>query len=383
VDNSADASPEIGTLSYSEMLSLPGYSYAEHFELQNMACPPDLQRPSRTEVADYFAVYPTAVGIQDTFYAGVDVENIARTDDGFFIGSHSIHCKHLVLATGIFSRSVAPPPLLSPLARLNTPTEPLLVVGSGFSAADVIISAPANRKILHIFRWAPESRPSPLRGCHHQAYPEYAGIYRQMKLAAMSSVNIHAKSPMMRRKNNPFFSRRDWASVYEGLPNAEIIDVKTEGACPKVRILLESGDTVEREVGGLAYVVGRRGSLDYLDNPLRREVLGVPGKMETSAKEASLITSRTLRTKVQVDFEVARDVFAIGSLTGDSLVRHAFGGCVFAASRIMGAGQRIHSPLCTCGQGEQLSNGSGYLTHASGGAEHSDLHIDRREIVAQ
>lgn len=379
VDNSVSTNLDIGTLSYSEMLSLPGYSYAEHYELQNRVPLPELQRPSRAEVADYFAVYPHAVGIQESLYTGAHVNSVSRTHNGFFIGSHGISCKHLVLATGIFSQTIAPPPLISPLARLDANSDPLLIVGSGFSAADAIVSVPSTRKIVHIFRWSPDTRPSPLRGCHHAAYPEYAGIYRQMKLASMASNAPRAVSPMMRRrKSNPFFSHRDWASAYEGLPNAEIVEVRTQGHSARLRIRLESGDIVERVVGGLEYVVGRRGNLDYLSPQLRRELLKPPEKFERPSKQEFLISGRTLRRKVEKDFEVAPGVFAIGSLTGDSLVRHAFGSCVAAASRIMGTARDGNVQ-----DREPAHVKNGYEVQASGGAEHADLHVDRRTIIAR
>lgn len=378
VDNPVSTNPAIGTLSYSEMLSLPGYSYAEHYELHNDTSLPELQRPSRAEVADYFAVYPHAVGIQDALYTRAHVGSVSRTHNGFYIGSHGVLCKHLVLATGIFTQTIGPPSLLTPLARLDAPSEPLLIIGSGFSAADVIISVPPHRKILHIFRWAPDTRPSPLRGCHHAAYPEYAGIYRQMKLAAMASKKPHAASPMMRRKSNPFFSHRDWASVYEGLPNAEIVEVEMEGSLARIRLKLESGDMIERVVGGLDYVIGRRGNLDYLSAPLRREVLSSPERFESPTEQGASLSGRSLRSKVETDFEVAPGVFVIGSLTGDSLVRHAFGGCVAAASRIMGT---IKTSKERSRVAAQTKNG--YELQANGGAEHSDLHIDRREIIAR
>ncbi|TID18048.1 hypothetical protein E6O75_ATG10693 [Venturia nashicola] len=377
-DNPVSTNPDIGTLSYSEMLSLPGYSYAQHYELQNNTPLPELQRPSRAEVADYFAVYPHAVGIQDSLYTGAHVNSLSRTPNGFYIASHGVLCKNVVLATGIFTQAIAPPPLLSPLARLDIPAEPLLIIGSGFSAADVIISAPPTRKIVHIFRWTPDIRPSPLRGCHHAAYPEYAGIYRQMKLASMSSNRPYVASPVLRRKSNPSFSHRDWASVYEGLPNAEVVEVRNEGNSARLRIRLESGNIIERIVGGLEYVVGRRGNLDYLSPPLRREVLGSPERFEHPLEQGSFISGRSLRRKVEIDFEVAPSIFVIGSLTGDSLVRHAFGGSVAAASRIMGTSKngKIHTRA-------PAHINSGFEVHASGGAEHTDLHIDRRGIIAR
>jgi hypothetical protein len=336
-ENPVSASADIGTLSYAEQLSLPGYSYADHLKRTKAQDQCDFVRPSRTEVADYLKAYPEAVGIADAIYTGIKVDNVYRSPSGFTIGSLGIRCKHLVLASGIFTVNIPPTPLLQPIAQLDSKEEPLLVIGSGFSAADVIISTPPTRRIIHIFQWAPESRPSPLRGCHHSAYPEYATVYRQMKLSAISSSKkTSARSPLARRKSNPFISQRDWASLYEGLPNAEVVAV----SCPEatgsatVTIRMPSGEHITRNVGGLAYVVGRRGTLDYLTPSLRSELLETSNGQPTDPQSVSLISGRTLRAKSESSLEVAQNVFIIGSLAGDSLIRHAVGGCVFAAGRI-------------------------------------------------
>ncbi|KAL7777628.1 hypothetical protein CFE70_004295 [Pyrenophora teres f. teres 0-1] len=263
-ENPVSASVNIGTLSYAEQLSLPGYSYADHLARNGKQDETEFVRPSRSEVADYLRAYPEAVGISDSVFTDLKAENVYRTVKGFSIGSLRIRCKHLVLASGIFTVNIPPPPLLAPIARLDSNEAPLLVIGSGFSAADIIISAPPTRRIIHLFRWAPEDRPSPLRGCHHTAYPEYATVYRQMKLAALatSKKSKTIKSPSIRCKSNSF-QQRDW-SLYEGLPNAEVVSVSTSKGVAKVELRLRSGEVITREVGGLAYVVGRRGTLDFI-----------------------------------------------------------------------------------------------------------------------
>lgn len=346
-ETAVDASAEIGTLSYSEMLSLPGYSYAQHYDRRHGRPAPAFERPTRTQVADYFAAYPQEVGILDAIHTAITVALVSRTTNGFSLllkNGDTITCTHLVLATGIFTLNYPPPPLLQPLSNLQNPDPdlPLLVIGSGFTAADVILSQPPTRRILHLFNWDPEIRPSPLKGCHHQAYPEYASVYRLMKLAALGS-NV-AKTPLRARKIDPFFTQRDWASIYEGLPNAEVwgVNIATtpEGhqiANIEIR-MMRTFQTVHRTVSGLAYVTGRRGSLAYLDRPLLREVIG--SKQIAAGASGYWISGRTIREKLEEgdgDLEVAPNVFIIGSLTGDSLVRHAYGGCVWAAGKIMGA----------------------------------------------
>jgi len=394
-DSPVDASAEIGTLSYAEQLSLPGYSYADHLAKKEKQDQCDFVRPSRTEVADYLRAYPEAVGIADAVFTTTRVDDVYRTREGFVIGSLGIRCRHLVLASGTFTVNIPPPPMLAPLVQLDSKQQPLLVVGSGFSAADVIISAPPTRRIIHIYVWAPEKRPSPLRGCHHTAYPEYAAVYRQMKLAAISSSKTRTvKSPMMRRKSNPFFQKRDW-ELYEGLPNAEItnISIAENKDTATITIRLTSGEQLTREVGGLDYVVGRRGTLDFLSNELRTEILTAPEQVLPVNTQA-LISGRTLRAKAETSLEVAKNVFITGSLTGDSLIRHAVGGCVFAAGRIMGVIPTNFSPDSTpsptsstprsaspvsASDSERLELKRSTTGERTNG--HADLHLDRRKLA--
>ncbi|KAI4125205.1 MAG: hypothetical protein LQ347_005453 [Umbilicaria vellea] len=342
-DNPVAASWDIGALSYLEMLSLPGYSFTEHYQTLYGKAPVDFHRPTRREVADYLATYPERVGISDTIYTSTTIENIVRSPTGFHIYPHSIHCNHLVLASGTFSHLIPPRPLLQPLLNLPPPSTlaaapPTLVVGSGFTAADIIISAPPTQRIIHIFKWAPDARPSPLRACHPQAYPEYAGVYRRMKLAAIKASGPRdVFSPLKRAKSNPFFESRDWESVYEGFPNTVIKEVDVQEAGATVTLQSDDGMTLQRKVAGLKYVVGRRGSLQYLDKSLQAEVFGHDGYR---VGDVASISGSTLRAKVEENLEIAPDVFVIGSLSGDSLVRFAFGGCVYAAREIMGRKER-------------------------------------------
>ncbi|KAF2266438.1 hypothetical protein CC78DRAFT_566827 [Lojkania enalia] len=406
-ENPVAARADIGTLSYAEMLSLPGYSYSEHIAQEEKREQCDFVRPTRAQVAGYLKAYPQAVGISDAVHTATRVPTVHRTANGFVIGSLGIRCKHLVLASGIFTVNIPPTPLLMPIAQLDTCTEPLLVIGSGFSAADVIISAPRTRKVIHIFQWAPDTRPSPLRGCHHSAYPEYATIYRQMKMSAIGpNKKLHARSPLLRQKSNPFFAQRDWATCYEGLPNAEVL----ETSCPEgagkavVKIRTASGDVISRTVGGLEYCVGRRGSLDYLSPDLCAEVLGADNEDITASQPPTLISGQTLRAKAESSLEVAKDVFIIGSLAGDSLIRHAVGGCVFAAGRIMKITPSAISPRLSLSPAsssprsasptplsdEKSVSSTPSQTSSLVGVEltpallangHSDLHIDRKKMA--
>lgn len=335
-DNATSAGSDIGTLSYAEMLSLPGYSIGKHFSKTRGSPPPDGYRPTRHEVAEYLAMYPEAVDIADSILTHVNVGGISRVEGGFFIGSHGIHCTHLVLASGVFSSLIPPPRLLRPLlnARHGQPRSdlPVLVVGSGFTAADVILSSPPEKKVVHAFQWLSD-RPSPLQACHPRAYPEYAGVYRQMKMAAKRMLGIQAGvSSLKRKKTNPFFNAGDRERAYEGFPNTLITNVVLNDDGALVTLQTSDGRIFYREISHLAYVIGRRGSLGYLDSKLKMQVLN---GNQSSTIGTNEISSRTLRNKVEENLEVAPNVFVIGSLTGDSLIRFSFGGCIFAAREII------------------------------------------------
>jgi len=390
--NTVPTSSEIGTLSYADMLSLPGYSYAEHYMAQNGKALPEFIRPSRREVADYYAAYPAMVGISDVIHLSEQVSGIDRMRNKFIIGSHGITCRHLVLATGTSSINLRPPPFLAPLESVCKASEPLLVIGSGFSAADIILSAPPNRKIVHIYRWSPKDKPSPLKNCHYQAYPEYAAVYRQMRLAATRRPDSNlASTPSTRRRSSIALVMRDWANVYQGLPNAEVVEVLSREGGSLARIRTTTGQIIETRVGELAYVVGRRSTLNYLAPSLHTEILG--DLLESPLQSTGpLISGRTLRSKAEIDTEIGPNIFITGSLTGDSLVRHAFGACAYAAGRIEAAAKR--RPCSFCGE-QDGKNSRPSSTPSSGNStpysmspasratinNHEDLHLDRRKFV--
>jgi hypothetical protein len=200
--------------------------------------------------------------------------------------------------------------------------------------------------------------------------------------AALSAVSgQQTVSPLMKKKANPFFQKRDWMSVYEGLPNAAIEKAYFGAGNARLSIRLENGGLVERIAGGLAYQVGRRGSLGYLDTALRTEVVHCRTQSPPKQPFEGLLNCRTLRSKAEADLEAAPNVFITGSLTGDSLVRYAFGACLYAASKIMGVDRH---PTPTCVQSDDCwSVPGGDRVGNSNGSTHADLHVDRRELLAE
>ena len=227
-----------------------------------------------------------------------------------------------------------------------------------------------------------------------------------MKLAAIALTKTRtARTPLLRRKStsNPFFSQRDW-SLYEGLPNAEVVDVSTTSSTgtATISVCSASGESRTYEVGGLKYVVGRRGTIDFLSPSLQAEILS-PTPIDS--KTPAQISGRTLRAKAETSLEMTRDVFITGSLTGDSLIRHAVGGCVFAAGRILGVipptflpaspttlSRTSSVPRSTSPESDGKSEStntspisraakSGLSTPSELTNGHADLHLDRRKLT--
>lgn len=392
VSNPVKASWDIGTLSYAGMLSLPGYDFSDFYLERYGKDLPFYSRPSRREVTEYFSIYPYKVGISDAIHYGETLSGIRRAGSGFYVSSHKIICNHLVLASGVFTTPILPgPPLQSLLSLPNslTSSDPLLVIGSGFSAADTILSTSSNRKIIHVFKWSPSTNPSPLRACHQTAYPEYAGIYRKMKLAATSNKAFKEKRmPSTRRLSSALDVSRDWNCTYEGLPNARILDVVVDGDSAVVTFQIGSDAPFERRVGGLSYVVGRRGSLEYLDSELRQEVCPKYNKDQG-------LSGRDMREKANENLEVAENVFIIGSLTGDTLIRFSYGGCAYAAGNIMENVRLRNSPKqepqfrCTC-KNHSGRNSPNFIPSMSGLDGHNrdiggflreTVSLDRRKAI--
>ena len=144
----------------------------------------------------------------------------------------------------------------------------------------------------------------------------------------------------------------------------------------------ENGAPIQRRVSGLSYVIGRRGSLDFLAETLRSEVCG--GIENTNA-----VSGQSLRDKANDDLEVAPNVFITGSLTGDSLIRFAYGSCTYAAGKIM-ASSRSDAPFMMKngmpnGSSPHIPAMNGFEGHdRSGvsGAGHGDKPLDTGVVTA-
>jgi hypothetical protein len=190
-----------------------------------------------------------------------------------------------------------------------------------------------------------------------------------MKLAALDSQASRTRRPKPRRAASIFDATRDWTSNYEGFPNTAIVDVRLQGNLAIVTLQQADGNLIERTVSGFACIGGRRGSLKYLDEALRHEEWD-------PADDSEMLSGQSLRERALENLEVAPGVFIIGSLTGDSLIRIAFGSCTYAAGNIM---QPDTPPPVANGHksGSRMTSktGSPFLQTTNGLDQHNGSHV--------
>ncbi|KAG5361429.1 hypothetical protein CJU90_2812 [Yarrowia sp. C11] len=447
--DTSTTTPDDQCLSYAEMLSLPGYPFSTHYQEKYGKAPPEFLRPRRKDIASYFDAYPDVVGISDSLIIGTVIEVDVRNKGGYTVsyngqvglmtpGSESVpgspsgtnscqtaprrtpSCRltatNVVLATGIFDKpsqfkthkhsncssksllynSECTGMTLNELIdkRFNglfhfdhSDSDITLVVGSGFSAADIISSTfKQGGRVLHLFKWG--DKPCPLKGFPRELYPEYASIYRWMKLAAAAQKrSANGSQPTNGVVTTRKCKFEENGCHYEGLANTTIISAE-DGV---LKLELPSGEIVTRKVGSVRICVGRTGSLQFLSNRILHA-------LDLAQKEAYTVSKHTISKRILSpqrkdnkdppstaltdlgvkhtnrptsngdpktpdsagaspctfagapgdaalceatdqafygDFQVLPNMYAIGSLAGDSLVRFVLGGAA-AVGKLLG-----------------------------------------------
>lgn len=346
-DSSQDKS-----LSYGEMLSFPTYPFSDFYKESTGHIVSDFYRPTRDEVANYYAQFVSRVGISGNFHNSTVVNYVDKSFDHKIVVcavdkvtgiEKSYFADFAILATGIFEKpmhtskqssfdevsrlvtsdnitsqpeslSVTPPLCTPPCEDPSTHSPcPILVIGSGVSAADVINDNASKNSIIHIYKWNAINNQCPLRKFDQELYPEYYSVYSKMKSSAEKKNQFdHDFSGSLKN----FTIGR--SHEYEGIANAVVTGLSPDGI---VDIKLPNGNTLIRRVRKIELRVGRSGSLDYLSPRI--------------IKQRGPATKETFRTYINQrkisdggPFCLTKNVFIIGSLCGDTLVRFLHGSCL-------------------------------------------------------
>lgn len=314
------------TLSYSEQLSLPGYTFAQYFRETYGEEMAQYERPRRPHVSAYYAAYPERTGLCDALYNETIVTSVSRLDAGGYsiAGTDrsgrpfTTSCENVVLACGLFTHLIEPPPILSryvgyPATPLRMSNDPILIVGSGFSAADAIVHNLGIRPVIHLYKWDKADYISPLKHCHRSSYPEYADIYRRMKLSANGASSF---------------------DDYEGFADCTITQVTEVDGRHDITFVSDDSRETRRTVlvGEIAVLAGRRTSLDFLEPKILRalQIDSHEGWLEKTGLRDQIEARGAALT---VD---GGKILCIGSITGDSLVKFMFGAVFGAAAKIIG-----------------------------------------------
>lgn len=269
-------------LSYSEMLAMPNFPVDEFLEKATKEPAKPYFRPKREDVAEYYDAFCKKERLP--LVRGT-VASVQR-DSGMFEVATATHqrlyTQTVVLASG--SNSEGYECDNQDCGGKST----IIVVGTGVSAADAVIAGlHHNYNVVHLYWWNADGGPSQIKKYPRKLYPEYAEVYQYM-----------------RERTGP---------GYTGVPNGRI--VKVDGS----NVELDNGEVIP-QVYRIVTRAGRCGNLDYCSS------LGLPSRVFRGGIHKEL-------PDIQVP-HIADGVWAVGSLTGDSLVRFTGGMCILAAAQI-------------------------------------------------
>ncbi|KAG0078011.1 Oxidative stress-induced growth inhibitor 2, partial [Podila epicladia] len=202
------------------------------------------------------------------------------------------------------SHSLSPPSSPSPNKDIipsrgsdNDKTGPIIIVGTGLSAADAILLIQETqpwRRIIHIYRHYTASEPSPLKRCHKDVYPEYNSVWLRMKKSATLRNSVQAYT---RGSGNTIFGEspdcaqcraiQDEACInqetnsrtppvclscsYCGLPDASISSF--DPLTGEVVLILSHGEVVKEKVAAVGVFIGKQVHMDFLKGSLAQEML--------------------------------------------------------------------------------------------------------------
>ncbi|KAG0339664.1 Oxidative stress-induced growth inhibitor 2 [Podila humilis] len=193
-----------------------------------------------------------------------------------------------------------------PLLKDNM--EPIIIVGTGLSAADAILLIQETqpwRKIIHIYRHYTSSEPSPLKRCHRDVYPEYNSVWLKMKKSAtlknavhlyprgagnsvfgklpVDCAHCHAIQNEERKAEDDGCTNKSVLALctdcsYRGLPDASIssFDPLTGEAV----LILSHGVVIKEKVAAVGVFIGKEVHMGFLKGSLAQDMLSTSGYIE-------------------------------------------------------------------------------------------------------
>ncbi|KAG0073447.1 Oxidative stress-induced growth inhibitor 2 [Linnemannia elongata] len=244
---------------------------------------------------------PTAM-IQQSFHDTRQLEEWMKRHDG------SVSLRSTVASPPPSPSSSPSKPLTTidilPSALSSTSALPIVIVGTGLSAADAILLIHEKqpwRRVIHIYKHFSASEPSPLKRCHRDVYPEYNSIWMRMKRFATLKNSVQSyqhpkeggqpcrvfgnidkqstcepckqlllKEDQDQDRDN-MFAPLCPACSYKGLPDASVSS--WDPVTGQVVLVLSHGVVIQEQVAAVGVFIGKQVHMGFLKGSLAREML--------------------------------------------------------------------------------------------------------------
>eukprot|EP00118_Oscarella_pearsei_P006921 m.32392 g.32392 ORF g.32392 m.32392 type:complete len:505 (+) comp31647_c0_seq1:73-1587(+) len=237
---------------------------------------------------------------------------VNRSIDGGGTTSQTLLAKNLVLACGV---SGSPAELriqgedLSFVhhkfnASFLEHSGPVLIVGSGLSAADAILMALSlGYFVIHVFKRSTARSDLVFNRISHLNYHEYKKIFK-----------------LMQGKSNDRSSSR-----YKSYECCQLTSISKNKVCQVSK--LEGGIEAEEKVSAVFVLVGSSADLSFLPHELSE--IGLDPQKPVNMKNPAAVDPVTYQV------QDTQNLFAVGPLVGDSFVRFGIGGALGVASTLV------------------------------------------------
>lgn len=191
-----------------------------------------------------------------------------------------------------------------PSSPETTSTLPIVIVGTGLSAADAILLIHEKqpwRRVIHIYKHFSASEPSPLKRCHRDVYPEYNSIWMRMKRFATLKNSVQSyQHPKEGEQPCRVFGNISQQSIcepckqllsqeeqdqdrvnefaplcstcsYKGLPDAAVSS--WDPVSGQIVLVLSHGVVIQEQVAAVGVFIGKQVHMGFLKGSLAQEML--------------------------------------------------------------------------------------------------------------
>lgn len=187
------------------------------------------------------------------------------------------------------------------LSSLTDPSLPVLIVGAGLSAADMVMLVMSKGlHVIHAFYNDPRDHKLIFTKLAPSLYPEYSRIYSLMKGDTASD-------------------------LYTPLPKHRVVSFGGTGSSTLIRTA--DNQTTQLQVSAALVMIGSTADLGFLSDKV--PPLGDEHNERISPKQNPIIVE-----PFTFESEQCRGLFAMGPLVGDNFVRFLLGGALGIASKV-------------------------------------------------